>query len=89
MAAYALGRLADLPFPTPALFSIATLPFIFNREPTLSGTGNIIGGNLTSTLAGEYSFSLSLTFGVLFLGTVDRRLPDRAATAGSPRSCSR
>ena len=70
LAAYAFGRLARLPFPTPALFAIATLPFIFNREPTLSGTGNIIGGNLTSTLAGEFSFSLSLTFGVLFLGTI-------------------
>jgi hypothetical protein len=70
VAAYALGRLAALPFPTPAMFSIAMLPFIFNREPRLSGTGNIIGGNLTSTLAGEFSFSLSLTFGLLFLGTV-------------------
>ncbi len=70
VAAYAFGRLAGLPFPTPALFAIATLPFLFNREPTLSGTGNIIGGNLTSTLAGEFSFSLSLTFGVLFLGTI-------------------
>src|SRR5581483_2167734 len=33
-------------------------------------TGNIIGGNFTSTMAGEFSFSISLTFGVLFLGTV-------------------
>jgi hypothetical protein len=70
VAAYAFGRLAGLPFPTPAMFSIAMLPFVFNREPTLSGTGNIIGGNLTSTLAGEFSFSLSLTFGLLFLGTI-------------------
>ena len=68
LAAYALGRLADLPFPTPALFSISTLLFLFNREPISNGTGNIIGGNITSTLAGEFSFSLSLTFGVLFLG---------------------
>jgi len=70
VAAYAFGRLAGLPFPTPAMFTIATLPFLFNREPTLSGTGNIIGGNITSTLAGEFSFSLSLTFGLLFLGTI-------------------
>ncbi|MEY2432331.1 MAG: hypothetical protein QOC92_2056 [Acidimicrobiaceae bacterium] len=68
VAAYALGRLADLPFPTPALFSVASLVFLFNREPIANGTGNIIGGNMTSTLAGEFSFSLSLTFGVLFLG---------------------
>jgi hypothetical protein len=70
VAAYAFGRLAGLPFPTPAMFTIATLPYLFNREPTLSGTGNIIGGNLTSTFAGEFSFSLSLTFGLLFLGTI-------------------
>src|SRR5437588_9738267 len=70
VAAYALGRMAALPFPTPALFSLATLPFLFHRAPIPTGTGNIIGGNITSTLAGEFSFSLSLTFGVLFLGTV-------------------
>ena len=68
VAAYALGRLADLPFPTPAMLAVSTLPFLFNREPLTNGTGNIIGGNVTSTLAGEFSFSLSLTFGVLFLG---------------------
>ena len=70
VAAYALGRLADLPFPTPPLFALAALVFLFNREPVLNGTGNIIGGNVTSTLAGEFSFSLSLTFGVLFLGVM-------------------
>jgi hypothetical protein len=70
VAAYAFGRLAGLAFPTPAMFTVATLPFLFNREPTLTGTGNIIGGNLTSTFAGEFSFSLSLTFGLLFLGTI-------------------
>jgi hypothetical protein len=68
VAAYAFGKLADLPFPTPPLLALATVVFLFNREPLLSGTGHIIGGNLTSTLAGEFSFSLSLTFGVFFLG---------------------
>jgi hypothetical protein len=68
VAAYALGRMADLPFPTPSLFALSMVVFLFNREPVSNGTGNIIGGNVTSTLAGEFSFSLSLTFGVLFLG---------------------
>jgi hypothetical protein len=67
-AAYAFGRLSGLPFPTPALLSAATILFLFNREPTKNGTGNIIGGNVTSTLAGEYSFSIALTLGILFLG---------------------
>jgi hypothetical protein len=70
IAMYAFAKLADLPFPAPPLFAIASLPFVFNREPIANGTGNIIGGNLTSTLAGEFSFSLALTFGVLFLGTL-------------------
>jgi hypothetical protein len=70
LAAYAFGRLANLPFPTPPLFAVAMVVFLFNREPVLNGTGNIIGGNVTSTLAGEFSFSLSLTFGVLFLGVM-------------------
>jgi len=69
LAMYAFARLADLPFPAPPLFAIAAVPFLFNREPA-GGTGNIIGGNLTSTLAGEFSFSLSLMFGVLFLGVM-------------------
>src|SRR5690242_51242 len=70
IAAYAFARLADLPFPAPPLFAVAMLPFLFNREPLANNTGNIIGGNVTSTLAGEFSFSLSLTFGVLFLGVL-------------------
>jgi hypothetical protein len=70
LAAYAYGRLSGLPFPTPALLSAATLLFLFNREPTSNGTGNIIGGNVTSTLAGEYSFSIALSLGILFLGLV-------------------
>ena len=70
VAAYAFGRLADLPFPAPPLFALSTVVFLFNREPIAGNTGNIIGGNITSTLAGEFSFSLSLTFGVLFLGVM-------------------
>ena len=35
--------------------AVATLPFLFNTSYTIEG------GNLTSTLAGEFSFSLALT----------------------------
>ena len=68
--AYALGRLSGLPFPTPALLSVASLLFLFNREPTSNGTGNIIGGNITSTLAGEFSFSIAVALGLLALGLI-------------------
>ena len=61
-AAWAFGRLADFKRPIPVLMAAATLPFLFNTSYTIEG------GNLTSTLAGEFSFSLALTSGLLFLG---------------------
>ena len=33
----------------------ASTVFLFNRQPIANATGNIIGGNFTSTLAGEFS----------------------------------
>jgi hypothetical protein len=71
LAAYAFGRLAGFARPIPALMAAATVPFLFNFAP--SGTAvyypwNIDGGTIASTLAGEFSFSLALTFAVLFLG---------------------
>lgn len=68
LAAYAFGRLADLRFPGPALLAVATLPFLFDRNFT------IYGGNVASTMAGEFAFSISLTFCVLYLGVVVRGL---------------
>ncbi len=60
--AWAFGRLARLRDPAPACLAAAMLPFLF--EPSFS----IYGGNILSTLAGEFSFSLSLSFALLFLG---------------------
>ena len=64
VSAWAFGRKAGLRDPGPACLAAATLPFLF--EPSFS----IYGGNLLSTLAGEYSFSLSLSLALLFLGVV-------------------
>src|SRR5450631_3837454 len=64
VCAWAFGRLAGLRDPGPACLAAATLPFLF--EPSFS----IYGGNLLSTLAGEFSFSLSLSVSLLFLGVV-------------------
>ena len=64
LCAWAFGRLARMRDPIPACLAAATLPFLF--EPSFS----IYGGNLLSTLAGEYSFSLSLSLSLLFLGVV-------------------
>src|SRR3954447_9220676 len=69
LAVYSSGRVLKLPFPTPALLAVVTLVFLFNTQPP-NNTGNIIGGNVTSTLAGEFPSSISLTFAVLYLGVL-------------------
>lgn len=68
LAAYAFGRLADLPFPGPALLAVGAVLFLFDRNFT------IYGGNVASTLAGEFAFSISLSLAVLYLGFVVRGL---------------
>ena len=68
VAAWAFGKLAGMRFPGPACLAVATLPFLFDR------TFTIYGGNVASTLAGEYSFSISLAFALVFLGVVAKGL---------------
>ena len=78
MAAYAFGRLSGLRFPTPAVLAVGTLPFLFYRGFT------IYGGNIASTLAGEFAFSMSLSLAVVYLGLVFKGLETgryRALTA--------
>jgi hypothetical protein len=62
VCAWACGRFFRLRAPLPTLLAAATLPFLFDY------TFTIYGGNLFSTLAGEYAFSFSLSLAVLFLG---------------------
>ncbi len=61
---YVLGRSARLREPYPTLLSLASLGYLFDRTYTIDG------GNIASTLAGEYSFSVALAFGVGFLAVV-------------------
>lgn len=68
LAAFFAGRLAGLAFPGPALMSLMTLPFIFDRS------FNIYGGNLMSTMAGEFAYSLGLSAALLFVGFAARGL---------------
>jgi phosphomannomutase len=70
VAAWAFGRMAKLRFPGPACLAIATLPYLFGREFT------IYGGNIASTMAGEFSFSISLSLALVFLGLVAKGLDD-------------
>lgn len=68
VAAYAFGRLAGMRFPGPTLLAVATLPYLFYRGYS------IYGGNIASTLAGEFAFSMSLSLALVYLGVVFRGL---------------
>ncbi len=68
VAGWATGRLAGLPFPGPALTSVATLPFLFDRS------FNIMGGNLMSTMAGEFAYALAVSACLVYLGLLVRGL---------------
>jgi len=68
VAAWACGRLFRLRPPGPAALAAATLPFLFDY------TFTIYGGNLFSTMAGEYAYSFSVALAVLFLGLAARGL---------------
>ena len=63
-AAFLFGRLAGFSRPVPALMAAAMVPFLFNTSYTIDG------GNIVSTLAGEFSFTLALSLALCFLGVV-------------------
>ena len=78
VAAWAFGRLSGMRNPVPACLAVAMVPFLFDRSFT------IYGGNIPSTLAGEFAFSISLSVALVFLGLFARGLrtgKHRALTA--------
>ena len=66
VAAWALGHLSGLRFPGPAVLAIGSLAFAFDRS------FNIYGGNIASTLAGEFAASIGLSLSLVALGFVIR-----------------
>jgi hypothetical protein len=84
-AAYAFGRGLRAPSPAPALFAVGATIFLFFKgdpgtdvESTgIAGNQHIMGGNLASNFAGEFSFTLALALALFFLGalaySLDRR----------------
>jgi hypothetical protein len=79
VAAYVMGRLAGMKDPVPACLAIVMVPFLFDR------TFTIYGGNIPSTLAGEFAFSISLSVALVFLGVFAKALQTgryRALSAG-------
>ncbi len=71
LAALVALRWIGSPFPTPALGALFTLCFLFIESNTMWG------GNVPSTLAGEFAYSFSLAILVLFLGALYRGITTR------------
>jgi len=66
LAAFALARSFRMPFPGPAMVAIGATAFLYESGYT------ILGGNVTSTMAGEFAFSISLTLCLLYLAVLVR-----------------
>ena len=66
VAVWAMVRTAGVGPEGQALAAVATLLFLFDRS------FNIYGGNLMSTMAGEFAYSLGLAVAVLFIGVAVR-----------------
>jgi hypothetical protein len=75
VGAYSFARGINARWPSPPLFAVATLPFLFYTGYT------IWGGNLASNLAGEFSFTIALALGLFFLGALARALDERQGLA--------
>lgn len=59
---WAFGRLARFRYPMPELMALGGMIFLFDES------FSIYGGNVKSTMAGEFSFSIALSLAVLGLG---------------------
>ncbi len=71
VAGWALGKLAGARGPVPACLALGTVPFVFEQSFTIDG------GNIASTMAGEYSFALSLALALVAIGLIARGLIPR------------
>jgi hypothetical protein len=73
IGAYVFGRGIRVPRPAPALFAVGATAFLFFKDggdATMRYDQHIMGGTLTNTLAGEYSFTIAVACALLFLGTL-------------------
>ena len=62
------GRFARFAYPIPEMLSIAATIFLYDESFT------IYGGNIASTMAGEFSFSIALSLSILGFALVARGL---------------
>ncbi|HEX8947416.1 MAG TPA: 6-pyruvoyl-tetrahydropterin synthase-related protein, partial [Dissulfurispiraceae bacterium] len=66
LCTYGALRLLRYAFPVPVLGALFTLPFLFNEA------NSMWGGNIMSTLAGEFAYSIGFALSILFIGSVYR-----------------
>ena len=67
---YFMGRIAKLAYPIPELMVIGATLFLLDESFT------IYGGNIPSTMAGEFSHSIALAFAMVGLGFFARVMDD-------------
>lgn len=66
--AWLFGRFARFAYPLPEMLAIAATIFLYDESFT------IYGGNIASTMAGEFSFSIALSLSILGFALVARGL---------------
>lgn len=84
-AAYAFARGIRLPRPTAPLAAVTSVAFLFfwgapgtsAAAKSISFNQGIMGGNIKSTLSGEYSFAIALACGLFCLGVLGVALRER------------
>jgi hypothetical protein len=68
LVSWAFGRMAGMKRPMAAMLAVAATWFLFDD------TFKIYGGNIASTMAGEFSFSIALSLAILYFGLLARAL---------------
>ena len=66
LCAFQCMRLMGFRYPAPAYAAAFTLPFLFMESHSMWG------GNIPSTMAGEFSYGIGLSLTILFFGTLYR-----------------
>jgi hypothetical protein len=69
-------KVLRLPQPAPILAALASLPFLFMTKLTDTSQFTIYGGNIASTMAGEFSFALSFALLPLALAVCYRSVQE-------------
>ena len=71
LCVYFALKLMHYKFPAPILSALFTMPFLFMEA------NSMWGGNIPSTMAGEFSFSIGFSLSMLFLGTIYHGLTNK------------